>query len=81
MCMPTTAIAPPPCKDYTRALELDPKMATGYVNRGFVLNDLREPTQAAKDFQTALQLDPRYGEAHLGLALRRPATASSHDRP
>ena len=67
-------------KDYTRALELDPKMATGYVDRGFVLNDLREPTQAAKDFQTALELDPRYGEAHLGLGyaslqLHRPRPA------
>lgn len=54
-------------KDYTLALELDPKMATGYVNRGFVLNDLRQPSQATKDFQTALQLQPNYGEAHLGL--------------
>ena len=66
--------------DYTRALELDPKMATGYVGRGFVLNDLREPGKAARDFQTALQLDPRYGEAHLGLGyadlqLHRPRPA------
>lgn len=71
----TTAV-----NDYTRALELDPKMATGYVNRGFVFNDLREPGKAAKDFQTALQLDPRYGEAHLGLGyadlqLHRPKSA------
>ena len=67
-------------QDYTRALELDPKMATGYADRGFVLNDLRHPEQAAKDFQTALQLDPRYGEAHLGmgyadLQLHRPRPA------
>ena len=67
-------------KDFTLALALDPKMATGYVNRGFVLNDLREPGKAAKDFQTALQLDPKYGEAHLGLAfadlqLHRPKPA------
>lgn len=67
-------------KDFTLALERDPKMATGYVNRGFVLNDLREPTKAAKDFQTALKLDPNYGEAHLGLAyanlqLHRPKPA------
>jgi tetratricopeptide (TPR) repeat protein len=67
-------------KDYSRALELDPKMATGYADRGFVLNDLRHPDQAAKDFQTALQLDPRYGEAHLGmgyanLQLHRPRPA------
>lgn len=54
--------------DFTLALERDPKMATGYVNRGFVLNDLHEGAQAAKDFQTALQLRPDYGEAHLGLA-------------
>jgi len=58
-------------KDFTLALERDPKMATGYVNRGFVLNDLREPGKAAKDFQTALQLQPSYGEAHLGLAYAR----------
>ncbi len=66
--------------DFTRALERDPKMATGYVSRGFVLNDLREPGKAAKDFQTALQLQPDYGEAHLGLAyadlqLHRPKPA------
>lgn len=54
--------------DFTRALERDPKMATGYVNRGFVFNDLREPSKAAKDFQTAIKLQPDYSEAHLGLA-------------
>jgi tetratricopeptide (TPR) repeat protein len=66
--------------DFTRALERDPKMATGYVNRGFVLNDLREPGKAASDFQTAIKLQPDYGEAHLGLAyadlqLHRPKPA------
>jgi tetratricopeptide (TPR) repeat protein len=54
--------------DFTRALERDPEMATGYVNRGFVLNDLREPDKSARDFETAIQLQPDYGEAHLGLA-------------
>ena len=67
-------------KDFTRALERDPEMATGYVNRGFVFNDLRQPGKAAKDFQTAVQLQPSYGEAHLGLAyadlqLHRPKPA------
>ena len=66
--------------DFTRALERDPKMATGYVNRGFVLNDLKEPARAVKDFQMALQLKPNYGEAHLGMAfadlqLHRPRAA------
>jgi tetratricopeptide (TPR) repeat protein len=67
-------------ENFTRALELDPKMATGYVNRGFVWNDLKQAAKASKDFQTALKLQPDYGEAHLGLAyanlqLHRPKTA------
>ncbi len=67
-------------KNFTLAIERDPKMATGYVNRGFVLNDLREAGKASEDFRTALQLQPTYGEAHLGLAysdlqLHRPKPA------
>jgi tetratricopeptide (TPR) repeat protein len=55
-------------------------MATGFANRGFVLNDLRQPEKAVADFHTALSLRPNYGEAHLGLAyaylqLRRPTLA------
>jgi tetratricopeptide (TPR) repeat protein len=67
-------------EDFTRALERDPEMATGYVNRGYVLNDLKEAGKAARDFQTAIRLQPNYGEAHLGLAyadlqLHRPKPA------
>jgi tetratricopeptide (TPR) repeat protein len=70
----------PALKDFTLALERDPKMATGYVNRGFVLNDLKDPRRSSEDFKTALKLQPGYGEAHLGLAfadlqLRRPRPA------
>jgi tetratricopeptide (TPR) repeat protein len=66
--------------DFTRALDRDPKMATGYVNRGFMLNDLKEPAKAAMDFHIAIRLQPDYGEAHLGLAyadlqLHRPQPA------
>lgn len=66
--------------DFNQALKSDPKMATGYVDRGYVLNDLKEPMKAASDFETALQLQPKYGEAHLGLAyadlqLHRPRSA------
>jgi tetratricopeptide (TPR) repeat protein len=67
-------------KSFSQALDLDPRMATGYVNRGFVLNDLKQASKGSKDFQTALRLDPGYGEAHLGLAyaylqLHRPKPA------
>src|SRR6202041_599954 len=54
--------------DFTRALEIDPNMAPGFEARGYVLNDLREPTKAVADFRTALRLQPNYGEAHLGFA-------------
>ena len=69
-------------KDFTLALERDPKMATGYVNRGFVLNDLKQPRKSVEDFKTALKLQPNYGEAHLGMAyadlqLHRPKPALS----
>jgi tetratricopeptide (TPR) repeat protein len=67
-------------KDFSLAIERDPQMATGYVNRGFVLNDLKEPGRSSRDFRTALKLRPGYGEAHLGLAyadlqLHRPKPA------
>jgi tetratricopeptide (TPR) repeat protein len=55
-------------QDYTRALQLDPKMAEGYADRGYVLNDLKQPDKAVKDFHEALKLNPNFGEAHLGLA-------------
>jgi tetratricopeptide (TPR) repeat protein len=66
--------------DFTRALDRDPKMATGYVNRGFMLNDLKQADKATLDFHVALRLQPDYGEAHLGLAyadlqLHRPQPA------
>jgi tetratricopeptide (TPR) repeat protein len=66
--------------DYTRALELDPKMPVGYADRGFVYNDLKQANKAVGDFKTAIQLQPDYGEAHLGLAfadlqLHRPKPA------
>jgi len=67
-------------QDFTEALQRDPNVATAYVNRGFILHDLRESTSAAADFETALKLEPKNGEAHLGLAyasldLHRPKTA------
>ena len=66
--------------DFTDALKLDPSNATGYMNRGYVLNDLREASKAEQDFDEAIKLRPDFGEAHLGLAfsylqLRRAGSA------
>lgn len=70
----------PALENFTLALQRDPTMATGYVNRGFVLNDLKDPRNSSQDFKAALKLQPNYGQAHLGLAfadlqLRRPHSA------
>ena len=54
--------------DYSQAIERDPRMVEAYVNRGYVLNDLRDPQKASEDFETALRLAPNNGIAHLGLA-------------
>jgi tetratricopeptide (TPR) repeat protein len=54
--------------DFTRALDRDPQMATGYMNRGYVWNDLRMAANAEQDFTKAILIRPDYGEAHLGLA-------------
>ncbi len=54
--------------DFTKALERDPDVVTAYVNRGYVLHDLRESRPAAADFEAAIKRDPKNGEAHLGLA-------------
>ena len=51
-----------------RAIERDPKMVEGYVNRGYVLNDLQNPDAAIQDFHTALDLQPSNGVAHLGMS-------------
>ena len=66
--------------DFTRALAIDPSMAVGYMNRGYVYNDMRLASKAERDFRKALTLNPKYGEAHLGLAyallqLRRSTAA------
>jgi tetratricopeptide (TPR) repeat protein len=53
---------------FTRALEVNPDIAVGYMNRGYVYNDMRLASKAEADFRKALSLNPQYGEARLGLA-------------
>jgi tetratricopeptide (TPR) repeat protein len=66
--------------EFTKALAIDPKMPVGYMNRGYVYNDMRLAAKAETDFRQAIALDPKFGDAHLGLAyalvqLRRPTAA------
>jgi tetratricopeptide (TPR) repeat protein len=55
-------------EDYSEAVARDPKMVEGYVNRGYVLNDLQNPEAAIHDFHTSLDLQPSNGVARLGMA-------------
>ncbi len=67
-------------EDFSETLRRDPAIVTAYVNRGYMLNDLRQSQAAADDFDTALRKEPKNGEAHLGLAyaeldLHKPESA------
>lgn len=55
-------------QDFTEALKRDPEVVTAYVNLGYTLNDLHQPSPAAENFEAALKREPNNGEAHLGLA-------------
>jgi tetratricopeptide (TPR) repeat protein len=44
--------------DFNRALELDPKIAQAYFNRGLVWVYLGEDARAQKDFDECLRLKP-----------------------
>ncbi len=43
-------------KDYDKTIELDPKFALAYVNRGDAKVDLNQHAAATRDYQTALRL-------------------------
>jgi tetratricopeptide (TPR) repeat protein len=51
-----------------RAVELDPKLAQGFLELGIILLDKREPTAAVQMLNRAVQLDPLLEQAHYRLA-------------
>src|SRR5438105_6394118 len=50
--------------DYTQALQLDPKYAFAYNNRGFAYYNLKQYDKALADYDQALQLDPKHAFAY-----------------
>ena len=44
--------------DLDKAIELDPKLAGAYYNRGFTYRELGEEEEAKKDFKKAQEIDP-----------------------
>lgn len=65
-------------EDYSAALARDPRLVEGYVNRGYVLNDLQNANAAINDFHAALTLQPNNGVAHLGLAFSKLELHDGH---
>jgi tetratricopeptide (TPR) repeat protein len=55
-------------KDYTKAIELEPKDASFYNNRGAVLYAMKEYKKALEDFAAAYALDPKHLSANNNIA-------------
>jgi tetratricopeptide (TPR) repeat protein len=51
-------------EDYNKAIELNPKNAEAYNNRGNAHSELNKHEEAIEDFNKAIELDPKYAEAY-----------------
>ncbi|MEX0678036.1 MAG: tetratricopeptide repeat protein [Pirellulales bacterium] len=49
---------------YTKAIELNPKLAEAYNNRGLSYGELGQDTEAISDFNKAIELNPKLAEAY-----------------
>jgi tetratricopeptide (TPR) repeat protein len=55
--------------DFTRAIELNPKVAWFYHGRGMARFDENQLDRALADFDKAIELDPQLAEAHANRGL------------
>jgi tetratricopeptide (TPR) repeat protein len=46
-------------EDYDTVLEIDPKLANAYINRGSAYSHLGEYEKAIADYEKGLELDPK----------------------
>ncbi len=67
--------------DYTDAIQRDPQMVEAYVNRGYTRNDMQDPQQAAKDFDTALKLSPQQWDRASWPGIQRSPASPAERRP
>ncbi|MCK9374670.1 MAG: tetratricopeptide repeat protein [Syntrophobacterales bacterium] len=56
-------------KEYTRALELDPKLSEAYTDRGIAYKRLNRFDLAMADFNRAIELDPKDADAYANRGL------------
>ncbi len=50
--------------DYTKAINLNPKFANAYNNRGFTYSESGNKQKAIDDFNKAIEIDPNYSTAY-----------------
>lgn len=50
--------------EYSKAIELDPKLAAAFNNRGIIYDDLEQYQKAIDDYNKAIELDPNYAVAY-----------------
>ena len=52
-------------EDFSRAIEIDPTRADGYVGRANTLNTLGRYQEALKDYDKAIEIDPKLANAYV----------------
>jgi len=50
--------------DESKAIEIDPKNATAYYNRGVAYDTLGQWDKAIADYSRAIEIDPKYAKAY-----------------
>ncbi|HSE99207.1 MAG TPA: tetratricopeptide repeat protein [Blastocatellia bacterium] len=55
--------------DFSKALDLDPRLAAAYIGRGVIKRDRGDQDGAIADFNRAIEINPRLA-ANLVLSLR-----------
>ncbi len=51
--------------DFTRAIQIDPSLASAYTNRGLVHRQTGKDDAALADFTRSIEMNPGYGPAYL----------------
>lgn len=51
-------------EEFTRAIEIDPEFALGYVSRGAALMKMDRIEESIEDFDHAVELDPDYSKSY-----------------
>ena len=57
--------------DYTKAIEINPKLFQAYYNRGRAKNSLKDYSGALSDYTKVIEINPRYKDAYIARAITK----------